>query len=973
MLSSTPVCLPTFTFPDMGGDYFSRRIATNPSGSLSPIITNTLGLSLEDTESAHKRVCRDDYLSHENAQRRKLQGQLAVQKGHSFSHSDTIPEVTGTLLPREDELRPLSAMEPRFSRGEVAHLREHPEEKNNSINNATTTSNHATTKFNHANHPTTSNHINHPSISNHASHPSISNHARHQGKSNHASHPSTVNHTTVKSIKTHNHISNPSKLSMSHDLTPGTSYTKEKSDGSCLPHFVPSDQLYFMAQPKEGNQGQANVNSTNHNNDPKEQSYFTNPASNEPSYFNTQSKEQSYFNPTPKQEEIALSNARSMPPTLTKQLTLPTMTLAKDLSFNTIKSMQIKRIHSLLSVDYAPQILALLPSIHYETEANLHSLLSTQLVLTIDIRPFTDFVQSHVKNAVNICIPSTLLKRPNFTLSRCIASLPGREKTVMNLLFNAHDRATIVIYDHEQNTSNLFHVCNKFKTSSLFDPARHVIHLVNSPIATFRDHYPEHFESASAQSSPIERLPQALNSDGTVSNMLPPIVIDKSINASPSLSSQTTLVADAHKGTPVLQKFILPKTTAGSVPFKIRHNEELMTSNPFEFSTSTSMGDGDAKSSTLHQNKLNFFKLRNLPADLSVLPSWLRATIYGPDNTQSNKINADFFALEKMEQSRLVNALFLDKSRSHSLGSDDEVKISRGIEFGHKNRYKDIFLFEHSRVKLDSLDSENDTDYINASYLNPIRNLGELTKCDTITKHLKSVATQGPLEQTRGDFWKCIFNLKAVLILSLTDEIENGVVKCLPFWKSGVYISHQDTINVVLHAEYKVNEHLTLRMFQVSMADDLHEVLQIHLTSWPDMGTILQPMDLIQIVRLKSYVLERMSLPEEAYPSVVHCSAGCGRTGTLCTIDTMLSIFKNNGNTFDLSYDPVYDMVNNFRRQRISMVQNLGQYYLIYDVILAYILTFNKPEMAQWDALCGLKIVDLFLDRARGMEEEEKE
>lgn len=675
--------------------------------------------------------------------------------------------------------------------------------------------------------------------------------------------------------------------------------------------------------------------------------------------------------------------AHGKPPPMKKQLTLPA--LSRDLSFNSIKNDQIRRIHSLLTTNYKEQIIDLSPSIHYHPPTEMNSMLrneerneisaqnQTQNRLLIDIRPFTDFVQSHLCSSVNLCIPSTLLKRPNFNLQRCINSLPENEKLLIWSFFEVEKPGVVIVYDHSENSSNLFHICNKFIASSLFNSAIHSIHLVDTSFTQFHDAYPTLFESGTSEMNSGGRTNQstgtdpsagypgagpasslnyaAANVEATLSrlnNILPPIIVGKPRSISMANITQEKLDFSS-AATPILLQFSLPKAT--TLNFKIRHNEELLTSNPFEFTTTTS------KLATLAQNKIKFFKLNNLPSDKMILPKWLRDTTY-----EDNKVNTNFFALEKLEQARLINALSLNKEL---VPVEECVTISRGIEFGHKNRYKDIFLFEHSRVKLNNGDDVNDDeDYINASYLNPITNLGDLTNITpSLMNHLKSVATQGPLEQTMGDFWKCIFISKSVVIISLTDEIENGVIKCSPFWKSGVYISNKDTLNVKLHKEHRVNEFLTLRSFHVSMDGQLHKVMQLHLTSWPDMGIVLKPLDLIQLLQLKAYIVNNVNIERDLYPTIIHCSAGCGRTGTLCTIDTVLNILKNNVD-LNLAFDPIYDIVNNFRRQRISMVQNLGQYFLIYEIILEYVLNVNNKELVErsrWDDLCKLEIVEDFV------------
>eukprot|EP01133_Synstelium_polycarpum_P011565 gene11565-13498_t len=67
-------------------------------------------------------------------------------------------------------------------------------------------------------------------------------------------------------------------------------------------------------------------------------------------------------------------------------------------------------------------------------------------------------------------------------------------------------------------------------------------------------------------------------------------------------------------------------------------------------------------------------------------------------------------------------------------------------------------------------------------------------------------------------------------------------------------------------------------------------------------------------------------------PIVVHCSAGVGRTGTFCTVHIMMSRLENS-----LAEEPIdfnlYGIVNNLRKQRPGMVQQLEQYIFCYETI----------------------------------------
>lgn len=667
------------------------------------------------------------------------------------------------------------------------------------------------------------------------------------------------------------------------------------------------------------------------------------------------------------------------PLTLKKQITLPSLSLnGSSLSLDSVKSEQMKRLSYLPSQNYKQQIEKLNPDrIKYFSLNDITIPTNDEHVLVIDIRPFTDFAKLHITNALNICLPSTLLKRPNFTLIRCINSLPNAEKVRFNQFLLELFNGIIVLYDSMPNSSNLFHMVNKFINCNVFMESKHQIHLVDSSIHQFAEQYPSLFDTdvTSASSANVDSL----------NNYLPPIIVTEKYRSHsvsdllPCQRSTPTSSSIDKTSTPILSNFSLPKPKANI--FKLRHNEDLANS---AVSSATS-----SASEALSKNAISLFKLKNLPDDRTTLPKWIRSTVVDvKTNQQGTKINDDFYSLEKFEQKRLISALTLQRPNSSnnvvlSPLAEGEVAptISCGIEYGHKNRYKDIFLYEHSRVKLnDSVkedskeleEEERDTeDYINASYLNPIQTVEGLTGLTPkFLKHLKYIATQGPMEETMGDFWKVIINLQIPIIISLTDEIENGVMKCSPFWKSGVYKSNKSSITLRLQNSKTVNDYLIMRSFDMTMTDGYnsavhHKVLQLQLLSWPDMGTVLTPVDIIQLIQLKSYLLDHLKLGENCeYPTAIHCSAGCGRTGTLCTIDTIINILKNNHST-ELLYDPVYNIVNNFRKQRISMVQNLRQYFLIYEVLLHYLNNgkFNDSPstMKSWNELIDLDIIQEFI------------
>lgn len=673
------------------------------------------------------------------------------------------------------------------------------------------------------------------------------------------------------------------------------------------------------------------------------------------------------------------------PPSFKKHTTTPSLTLSE--TYKMVQNEQFKKPNKIINVDCKDLIDTLshensnrIKTISISTNNDImkqimNSTSKLSEILVIDVRPFTEYVKSHIRGSINICLPLTLLKRANYDLNRCIKALPAYEKSIfeghistyggknLNNLNTAESEGTddnctefpsILLYDSYNNSPNLYHMAKKFMDFKSWEDS---IFILDSKYQEFSESFPSLVESGNGnvRHGSVPLLPVKDIAGKFRSSSLSDIPTMKSINM-------------VDTSTPILSNFQLPQTPKKQ--FKLRHNEEFLADNL--------EGASDLSLTNLSHH---FDKLSS--NDQNRLPIWIRSSL-----SKRTKLVEDFNNLEKNEKHRLLDAFTINKSNN----VDDKIEeeklspggsvidaenlhapsISSGIEYGHKNRYKDIFLFEHSRVKLNDLPTMTKKgqlcDYINASYLNPLKDLERITETSKIIHHIKYIGAQGPLNETTGDFWKCALNHKTPLVISLTDEFENGVNKCSPFWKSGEYKSNNNIIKVKMvdTMNYKNENTIILRRFEVSM-DDLepHQIFQIHLLSWPDMGAVLQSKDLISIISLKHHILQNCSSKLEEFPTIIHCSAGCGRTGTLCTIDSLINILEANP-SFDLAFDPIYSMVDNFRRQRVSMVQNLRQYYLIYDTLLIFLrnkldLEAKNDHAVHWDDLIHFDIVGDFL------------
>ena len=71
----------------------------------------------------------------------------------------------------------------------------------------------------------------------------------------------------------------------------------------------------------------------------------------------------------------------------------------------------------------------------------------------------------------------------------------------------------------------------------------------------------------------------------------------------------------------------------------------------------------------------------------------------------------------------------------------------------------------------------------------------------------------------------------------------------------------------------------------VTQTQETREILHFHYTTWPDFGVPESPASFLNFL---FKVRETGCLSAEHGPVVVHCSAGIGRSGTFCLVDTCL-------------------------------------------------------------------------------------
>lgn len=525
-------------------------------------------------------------------------------------------------------------------------------------------------------------------------------------------------------------------------------------------------------------------------------------------------------------------------------------------------------------------------------------------ILLLDVRVFPQYSQSRVDGALNLCIPTTLLKRPAFNAQK-LADTFTKEKEKAK--FDRWQEAkVIVVYD----------------TSSV------LLKDATSSVNTLKKFTAEGWRGSAC----ILR-----GGFQAVSNKFPDLVDRRPANEMETaqgrkltIDPQRPLVA------PVAGGCLMPSDQTAANPFfgTIRQNMDLIGG----------VGQMPIKiPARLRKSRSKF------------LPLWLRQA--SSEENAGKKVADRFLRIEQGEQQRMQKAL---TSTVH-YGTPDHVspnavKIA-GIEKGTKNRYKDMLPYDHSRVRLQNV-LPGECDYINASHI----------KSSLSQRHY--IASQAPVPATIEDFWRVVWEQGVQVIVMLTAEHDGGQRKSHPYWNGsyGSYVAAVHGMNEIpLDSSGHDNDaaaKVLIRSITVSRSGLSREITQVHYSNWPDVGVPTDPAHLLGVLKICSGAVQshHQNLRDGFHPShggeeqpvLVHCSAGCGRTGTFCVVDSVLATLQAHQQKFadggggqssssliDFSNDDTTDdlialTVEDFRLQRLSMVQTLRQFVLCYETVLQW-------------------------------------
>ncbi|XP_065179497.1 tyrosine-protein phosphatase non-receptor type 13-like [Sycon ciliatum] len=264
----------------------------------------------------------------------------------------------------------------------------------------------------------------------------------------------------------------------------------------------------------------------------------------------------------------------------------------------------------------------------------------------------------------------------------------------------------------------------------------------------------------------------------------------------------------------------------------------------------------------------------------------------------------------------------------------------KNIRNKQRNRYRNIVAYDDTRVHL----MEHDNDYINANYV--AIDVGPSVQNNYI-------CTQAPLPATLNHFWCMIWQQSVSTIVMTTNLVESGTLKCHQYWPKGM----GEFLNVEW-PEKSANQpghERAARQLVVQLVDEKHcgdgnwmerkllvsdvqtlesrTVTQLHYLTWPDHGV---PKDSSAMVR---FVCRTRDMHQTGR-MIVHCSAGVGRSGAFCVVDSVISRVIN-----DQEVD-IYAILRQLRQCRPLMVQTKDQLVFCYRAFIEILISM-MPESSE--------------------------
>jgi protein-tyrosine phosphatase len=296
-----------------------------------------------------------------------------------------------------------------------------------------------------------------------------------------------------------------------------------------------------------------------------------------------------------------------------------------------------------------------LAGLPFASSADVAAILNSENaeLLLLDMRVSNQYARSRIQGALNLCVPTTLLKRPAYDTKRLAATFESPEQR--QKFEGWPNYQYVIVYDGgsspRKDASGCENMLKKFEKAGWTGTS----YIISGGFSEFAKEFPS-------------LVQHDIASGGT---------------------QAASAVAPVIGGCP------LPVTKSVTIPFfsNIRQNMDLMGGvGRVPVKRPRSLSSGQVES----------------------LPKWLR--LASDEKDDGMLVSDKFLAIEEQEKKRMEEALSEQVSYGAQAACPaDSVRIA-GMEKGAKNRYNSIWPYEHSRVKLGG-ELLNNCDYFNANFV----------------------------------------------------------------------------------------------------------------------------------------------------------------------------------------------------------------------------------------------------------------
>lgn len=305
-----------------------------------------------------------------------------------------------------------------------------------------------------------------------------------------------------------------------------------------------------------------------------------------------------------------------------------------------------------------------------------------------------------------------------------------------------------------------------------------------------------------------------------------------------------------------------------------------------------------------------------------------------------------------LSSAKLCRKEFLQLEVESTKQQQDITKFTAALQNMKLNRYCDVLPYTENVAWIEGSVHKSKR-YVNASPLS--------VSTGSDGRNASYIATQGPLRDTRTDFWKMVLQQRPCAIVMLTNFVERDIDKCSKYFAEPEGLKKLfDSLVVKTVSQQHLSEDLKKRMLLVydkknsnsSSGNGTLTIPHYHYTEWSDHGVPTSPETLLKLV-VELHEVQRES---SGGPILVHCSAGIGRSGVLCVVDIMTRrvndlIRKQQeeeervadadaaNDEDDDSIKKAVDikfLVSELREQRAGMVQTEEQYVFCHKALLHY-------------------------------------